>query len=51
MTHNYKNEEKLDYVNIFMTIIKCISYKYLFALRVKRNYQIYYINIVMNFSY
>lgn len=51
VVHRYKQEERLDYVEMFVAVVKPISYKYLFAVRVKRGYRIRHINIVMAFLY
>lgn len=44
-------EERLDYIETFAPIVKLMSYKYLFAIRVKRSYWIRYIDVVIAFLY
>ncbi len=49
--HGYKQEEELDNVKTFAEVIKHMSYKWVFAVRVKRGYQIYHIILVTIFLY
>lgn len=47
----YKHKKRLEYVKIFIEIVKPMSYKYFFALEVKHSYWIYHMNVVKNFIY
>ena len=41
----------MDYIKIFAAVVKPMSYKSLFVVRVKCSYRIYYINVVISFLY
>lgn len=41
----------MDYIEIFVIIVKQMNYKYVFVIKVKYDYPIYYMNIVMAFLY
>ncbi len=51
VAHNYKQEERLDYVEMFVAVIKPMSYKCLFVVGVKRGYRICHIDVVTTFLY
>lgn len=51
IAYRYKEEKKIDYVEIFMVIIKLMSYKKFFIIKVKYNYWICHINIIKAFLY
>lgn len=43
-------KKRLDYIKTFVGVFKFISYKCLFIIRVKRNYQIRHIDVIVTFS-
>lgn len=51
MAQKYKQEKRLNYVEIFVVVVKFISYKCFFAIGVKRNYQMHDINVFLAFLY
>ncbi len=51
VAYRYKQEEGLDYVEIFAAVVKPMSYKCLFAVGVKRGYRIRYMDVVTAFLY
>lgn len=51
VAHSYKQEKKLDFVEIFTTVVEPMSYKCFFAVGVKRGYWICHIDIVTAFFY
>lgn len=51
VVHGYKKEEKLDYIKIFVVIVKSRGDKCFFAIQAKHSYFIYYIDGVIAFLY
>lgn len=51
VAHSYKQEEKLDYIEIFAAVVNPMIYKCLFILEIKRGYWIRHIDIVIVFLY
>lgn len=40
VTHSFKQEESINFVETFAAVVKPMSYKYLFGVSVKRKYKI-----------
>lgn len=51
VAHGNKQEEEIDYVETFAAFAKLMSWKYIFAVRLKRSYRIRYMNVVTAFLY
>ena len=51
VAHRYKQEEGFDYVKTFTAVVQPISYKCFFAVEIKRDYRIRYIDVVTAFLY
>lgn len=51
VVHGYKQQEGLDYVDTFATVVKPVSYKALFGIGVKRGLTIRHMDVVTAFLY
>lgn len=51
IAHDFKQKEGIDFVEIFVAIVKRISLKYLFGIGIKRGYRIQQMDIVTAFLY
>ena len=51
MIHEYKQENELNYLNTFVTVIKSMSYKSLMTISIKRNLKIKHMNVMIVFLY
>ncbi len=51
VVHSYQQQERLDYIDIFATVVKPVSYKALFRIKVKRDLIIQHMDVVTAFLY
>lgn len=51
IANSFKQEESIDFVEIFANIVKLILYKYLFKVNIKQGYKIWQIDIITAFLY
>lgn len=51
VAHRFGQEEKTDYIKTFVAVMKPMSYKCLFGVRVKRGYIIWQTDVVTLFLY
>lgn len=51
LSHGYKQQEGLDYVDTFANVVKPVSYKALFEIGVKRGLTIRHMDVVTAFLY
>ena len=51
VVHKYKQENELNYLNIFVIVIKLLSYKFLMTISIKRDFKIKHKNVVIVFLY
>ena len=51
MIHEYKQENKLNYLNTSVTMIKSMSYKFFMTISIKRNFKIRHMNMMIVFFY
>ncbi len=51
VAHGYKQEKGLDYIETLAEVVKPMSYKCFFAVRVKRSYRIRHMDVVTAFLY
>jgi hypothetical protein len=51
MTHDFKQRHEVDFDEIFVSVVKFVSYKTLMTINIIRELQIRYINVVIAFLY